>query len=117
MVHKKTIPINFAVNQRDPMVAQTVKPFKPFGSFVTEVLEMSGRELMQPDSVEVQNRRNHSNLAIAHVTVCIVELGNTTVFALNDYITCGFTNFNKCISGGWKGTSATKADVLPSDGV
>ncbi|CAN6998960.1 unnamed protein product, partial [Brassica rapa subsp. trilocularis] len=63
-----TTPIYFAVNQRDPMVAQTVKPFKPFGSFVTEVLEMSGRELMQPDSVEVQNRRNHSNLAIAHVT-------------------------------------------------
>ncbi|WZZ27266.1 hypothetical protein YC2023_010667 [Brassica napus] len=45
------------VNQRDPMVVQTVKPFKTFGTFVTQVLQKSGREPMQPATVEVQNRR------------------------------------------------------------
>ncbi|KAL0684192.1 hypothetical protein Bca4012_051040 [Brassica carinata] len=69
MVRKKGTPIYFAVNQRDPMVVQAVKPFKPFGPFVTEVLQMSGREPMQPATVEVQNWRNHSNPAIAHETV------------------------------------------------
>ena len=82
MVRKKGTPIYFAVNQRDPMVVQAVKPFKPFGPFVTEVLQMSGREPMQPATVEVQNWRNHSNPAIAHETECIIELGNTTVFSV-----------------------------------
>ncbi|KAG2282504.1 hypothetical protein Bca52824_053724 [Brassica carinata] len=107
MVRKKGTPIYFAVNQRDPMVVQAVKPFKPFGPFVTEVLQMSGREPMQPATVEVQNWRNHSNPAI-ETLLCSL---------LNDCITCCFTTFNKCISGGWKETSATKADVLQSDGV
>ncbi|KAF8105301.1 hypothetical protein N665_0159s0006 [Sinapis alba] len=64
MGRKKTTLIYFAVNQRDPMVVQTVKPFKPF-----EVLQMSGREPMQPATVEVQNRRHDSNPAIAHEMV------------------------------------------------
>lgn len=67
MVRKKTKPIYFAVNQRDPMVVQTVKPF---GTFVKEVLQMSGREPMQHATVEAQSRRNDSNPAIAHKTVC-----------------------------------------------
>ena len=79
MVRKKTTPIYFAVNQWDPMVVQKVKPFKPYSTLVTEVLQMSGREPMQPATVEVQNRGNHSNPLISHETVCIIELGNTTV--------------------------------------
>ncbi|KAG2328580.1 hypothetical protein Bca52824_011308 [Brassica carinata] len=101
MVHKKMKPIYFAINQRDPMVVQTVKPF---GTFVKEVLQMSEREPMQPATVEAQNRRNNSNPVIAHETSSL----------LNDCITGGFNN---CISCGWKGTSATKADVLQSDRV
>ncbi|WZY77932.1 hypothetical protein YC2023_024316 [Brassica napus] len=68
MVRKKTTPIYFAVNQWDPMVVQKVKPFKPYGTLVTEVLQMSGREPMQPATVEVQNRGNHSNPLISHET-------------------------------------------------
>lgn len=82
MVRKKGTPIYFDVNQRDPMVGQAVNPFKPFGPFVTEVLQMSGRGPIQPTTVEVQNWRYHSNPAIAHETVCIAELGNTTVFSV-----------------------------------
>ncbi|KAG2298821.1 hypothetical protein Bca4012_010343 [Brassica carinata] len=104
MVRKKTTPIYFSVNQRDPMVFQTVNPFKPFGTFVTEVLQLSGRE---PATIEAQNKRNDRNPAIAHETSLL----------LNDCITCGFTTLNNCISGRWKGTSETKADVLQSAGV
>lgn len=70
MVRKKTTPRHFPVRQRDPKVVQTVKPLKPFGTFVTEVLQMSRREPKQPATVEVKNRRHDSNPAKAHETVC-----------------------------------------------
>ncbi|KAG2311869.1 hypothetical protein Bca52824_023426 [Brassica carinata] len=96
MVRKKMKPIYFAVNQRDPMVVQTVKPF---GTFVKEVLQMSEREPMQPATVEAHNRRNDCNPAIAHEMVDEVDKRLREVEALVK---------------GAKGKSASTRDVEPS---